>query len=550
MGDTEKKNRAYCRITDFLEDHDPEIATLLHHTCAEGALTSMRGKAGVTFLLPIDKSVRKEITDLAYSPDPDDLSKACDILYAHIIIDSYKSLDDWRMKQDDVPNALRPSQHIPVKEVGREVVFASKATAALDPRFKDGSRKKNLSVWLLKGKIPVTSDSPAQLKYVKRNAKGRKEIAGSYEPGVLGSRLRHKIALAAENEYELCRMRGMDNDPFCNYVLSLIQFLLDRCESDSRMRAILREKVIPLYCRQKLDFYLIFEPHRDTTDYIIDDELLAEWWAQRAKSVDPARVNKHIDSMLLSGDSAKGANDSCAIYSAENRKRLLSVIDSIRQDLLDNRRPVELLDSIYEVYRELSEQNTIGGVSSVFPRSLSVLYRAEPVLKLVHDALRYRAWGEFCILDKSWDHGKFNYLITLIANCLHAGDEAARESSMLLINRNLVKMLIQPTELFDDLRTFVKSTCFMQIPLSTEEILDYPIKNIITRPAPNELKVYNIDKLNLLRHRRLLMGEGSSIPPTPGDKEALKELLDKLTSISPASEELRSAIALVKSKLE
>ena len=90
------KPKTWCRITDYIEQTDPEMYDLIRATCIMPALDSLKGKNGITFLVPQDKAVRDKIKKLAMSEDVADAIKACDMLSACIIRDVFKRPEDWK----------------------------------------------------------------------------------------------------------------------------------------------------------------------------------------------------------------------------------------------------------------------------------------------------------------------------------------------------------------------------------------------------------------------------------------------------------------------
>jgi hypothetical protein len=92
----------------------------------------------------------------------------------------------------------------------------------------------------------------------------------------------------------------------------------------------------------------------------------------------------------------------------------------------------------------------------------------------------------------------------MIAEYMSAVTNDERERTLKVINKNTIRYHIAPTEKVQEIKVFVNSTHFLYVPLTPEEVYNYPIKNVITRPDPTNLKaIWNIDKLMLSQHKRL-----------------------------------------------
>lgn len=535
-----RKFKTYCRIIDYVDAVDTELAELIRGTCADLSLGSTKGKPGITFLMPQDKTFRKKLADLAYSDKVDDANKASDMINALIFRDIFKSPSDWMAKKDDIPNSLFPSQHVELDSVtGKEIVFKSGARAVLDDTFKDSSRKSNLAVWkLMSGEIPVTSDKPSKLKYAKMNRGGK---TGGYDvTAQMSQSERHKIALAVENAYVFNQLQYENSktgsyepaakDVYNEYTLSLINYIINVRKDDATMH----EKVLPLISLDKIDFYLLVEPHKFGGTYLLDDGLIHEWWVQRDQHRwDPASVVKQIEQLLNSGTGALVYTDRKKITD-----KLANIRGAINQVALGKSR--NCVDEIAKYYDQLEQNNTIDGVGPVFPAALASYYSSEPGLKMMQDELRYLAYGAFKNIEREpvFDQGRFHELVNMIGECLFSATAADRANQHKLLNKNSIRYLISPTEKIEEIRTFVYSTMFMYVPLTENEAKDLKQKNRITRPDPQNIVVWNISADLYNRHARLAVGSMSDLNVIEMlknlnfdtlDKALKQELMRKLT---------------------
>lgn len=527
-----RKFKTYCRIIDYVDSIDSELAEIVRGTCADIPLGSTKGKPGITFLMPQDKAYRKKIADLAYSAKVEDANKASDMLNALIIRDVFKSPSDWLAKKDDIPNSLLPSQHVEIDNVsGKEVVFKSGARAVLDTDFQDASRKSNLAVWKLTGEIPVTTDKPAKHKY----AKMARAKVGSYDPGhIQAQNDRFKIAIAVENAYvlhELARRtdRGHPReDVYLRYTLSLIHFILHIRKDDE----LLLNRIIPLLGFDHLDFYLLVEPHRFGAQYLLPDELIRDWWLNKTMQFSMKKTIEQIENLLVRGNGALVYTGRTAIIDklAEIRQNLCSRVDA---------RPRSCVEEIAREYAQLEQHNTIGGLGPIYPTHLATYYANEPGLKMLHDELRYLTYGAFKRLEEqpTFDMGYFHELTNMIGDYLHAATAEERERVVQLLNKQSIKFQIAPTEKIQEIKIFINSTIFMHIPLTQTEAEGIRQKYTITRPNPNNIVLYNIQKDIYVQHARLL----SSSPGAAPNKNIM-EVLESL-DINTLDPELKKRIA-------
>ena len=520
-----KKFKVHCRIMDYVDSVDPELGEILKGTCTDMTLGSTKGKGGVTFLMPQDKAFRKKISDLAYSDKVEDANLANDMLNSIIFRDVFKSGDDWMKKKDDIPNSLMPAQHVEVeKATQKEVTFKSGAKAVLDENFIDGSRKKNLAVWkLVSGEIPITNDRPASLKYTRKN--NRNKMTGGNEH-TQSQGLRAKIVMAVENAFllhHLQKQMGSDikfgandqyggevpvvvpleqrpRDAYLEHTLSLLNYINKVWQGPGK--SLLLDKILPLISYNKIDFYLLIEPYKKS-DYLIDDNLITEWWLQKSKhKISLRAVMADMRKLLDEGSNA-------LVYT--DRPKLIELINTERKHLLGRiaASPRGCIGDICRFYDTLAEENKIGGVGPVYPSGLAEIYKSEPSLKLLQDELRYLTFLQFSKLESEpvFDAGKFREITDIICDYMSAQNGHERENCVKLLNKNTIRYLIAPTERLKEISIFLKSTYFSYVPLTEKDILDSRMKTVIIRPDPSDLKIFNIHGAVMAKNKRLLDSE-------------------------------------------
>ena len=478
------KFKTYCRLIDYLDATDPDLAALVRGTCVDLTLGSTKGKPGITLLIP-DKEYRAKISKLAYSADPAEATQACDMLNALILRDVFKSGADFMAKRANIPNSLYPSQHVGVKDVkGSTVTFESGAVATLDSGFADSSKKKNLAVWHLKGEIPVTSDKPAKIERgpAGRGMKGGKPKRGGYDQSVandLSKHLRWKIAVAVENEYALNLMQRqttgrMPADPFVRCAMSLVEFLHEKAP-DTLAAAL------PLLSVSKADFYFLIEPHKDG-DHLVNDVFIDEWWKQRATHSSGAGC-KIIDELLAKQGNAQKV--------AENRKTAAELLKQC-----NGRDCVDKIEAAYNT--------AYGGAGDAAS------------LKLLQDELRFLIHCSFEDLEASlqFDGGKLGEIVNMIGEYMHKMDGTAeeRKSGKKLLNATKLKFAIAPSAEIETIKCFINSTYFMFVPLSAAEARSLP-KSHTERPGPGSKGVWNIIGDNIEKystHNRIIGTEADA----------------------------------------
>lgn len=482
------KDRAYCRILDYLDDHDEELAELARATCVDMTLGNPRSKTGITLLSP-DKDTRAMIKKLAYSSNPAEASRACDILNAHILRGSYASGADFKRNSDNIPNSLYPSQKVVINGVTGDVVtFASGATAS---PAKFVSAKGNLAVWILKGGSIPTDGAVA--KDIRPARGGKSSKAGGYSQSVaddLSKKLRWQIAITVESEYALSHQKrsltgSAEVNPFVRCVMSLVQYI------HKKNPELLRNEVLPLLSLGPIDFYFLVEPHSQTgSKYLLSEDIISGWWAERATH--SGAEGCELVGMLLSENAGR-------------ESELIDQITKIRKTVYSQCRDRGCVKVVEKVYQELSANNRIGSVANVFPDATASKYRDDPELKMLQDELRFLAHCGFTDLEKSaFDAGSFNQLVQMIAEYMYklSGLPADRNAGRKLLNDVTLRYAIQPTDKIEAIGAFVQSTCFLHIPVSREGAVNMKQKNSVDQPETGSNIVWNVALGNYETHAR------------------------------------------------
>lgn len=481
------KDRAYCRILDYLDDHDEELAALARATCVDMTLNNARPKTGLTLLSP-DKDTRAMINKLAYSSNPAEASRACDILNAHILRGFYPTGAEFKRSSDNIPNSLYPSQKVVVKGVtGDTVTFASGATAT---PAKFVSAKGNLAVWTMKGGSIPTDGAPAA---VVRAARGKVSKSGGYGQSVaddLSKKLRWQIAITVETEYALHQQKrsltgSHEANPFVRCAMSLVQYI------EKKDPELLRNEVLPLLCLGPIDFYFLVEPHSQTgSKYLLSEDMISGWWAERATH---------------SGASGCKLVSDLLAENAGRESELVDQITKIRKEVHSQCRDRNCVKVVEKVYQELSNNNRIGSVTGVFPEATARKYRDDTELKMIQDELRFLAHCAFTDIESAaFDAGAFNQLTQMIGEYMHrlSALPADRNAGRKLLNDVTLRYAIQPTDKIEAIVAFVQSTCFLHVPLSQAGAANMKQKNSVNQPEPGTSVVWNVLLGNYETHAR------------------------------------------------
>lgn len=555
-----KKSDAHSVVTnieDYVRAKYPEFAALLDY-CKLFNLTLPRpGREGITLLIPQDKKYIDEIRDLTFSTKAEDVGASCDMLLALMIRKAILKASDWT--SDDIGDMRYPPQRVAAKVTASSVKIQApkEVTVVQDPDFKVGFRS-NCAIWLIKeGRMNPSKENPIPLRRRERRpaSKEGKGVSGGYDlTKAHADAARFKIAIAAENEFVLQYMtreqggsastssEAIQVCPFLAYVMSFARFMHDKHPRE------FYECVLPLIRYRVTDFYILFEPHRAVApdQYLIPDVFINEWWDaykyMRVVAQDIADFRAFVDRALFD------AQVQCPAAVYNHTDDLIGEIDSVRLTITPSlQNPAQVANIIYAAYDNLANTNKLGDIDNVYPPMLAEYYRRHPRFKLAHDELSFVVEPIMIRIHKAFDIEQFRNVITMIGNVLHADSIQEIEAALPLVNRKKIELmsLSQNDALINEIRTFVNSTMFMWVPLTTARIEKYPIENVTTRPTDGNEALYNTDFALKLHHERLYSQMAGRVI------DMNKELaLAALSTIKPEqlSDELRAKMTVLLSK--
>jgi hypothetical protein len=480
--------KTYCKIIHYVEAVNPMLAELLRYTCVDGTLSSMRGKEGITFLMP-SETLTKEIQTLAWSDIPEEADRACDMLNACILSNYYHSPASFKSDRP-VINCLWPSQIVKVEKTDNKgtVYFEGKATAVLDEKFKQmrdekkNPKSKGLAVWKLEGALIPTTGAVAQ---EKDKVMPRRTKEGRYEPELTRlAGIRFKIMLYVEQAYahdrvQMCNglVSHVSTMPYCAYTASLMMYLK---ANDPGTYVT----VLPIIAFDNFDFYALIEPHSDEDKALVSTGHIEAWLKTAATNISPAECVANCKQIMDDMDAVGG-----------KKQAVLAAIDAERRKLTDAtsatvRRCVEHIETVYGI---LESKNMIGGVSDVLPADLFEYYKRAPGTKMLHDDIRYLTYLRFKQLERrgSFNFDEFNALVNFIGDAMHANNAKERDSNRGILNKIRIKNMIAPTMERDEIICFLNSTMFLSIAI-TQKDMPHLGRHVTTKPTPGKIVLFNI----------------------------------------------------------
>lgn len=515
-----KKYKCYNDILSYLEDRDDEIYQFIIDLSLQNHF-DVKGKAGITFLNPLDENFRKELRKKIDKGDNKNYDNAVDMLSAHVIFDYLKNPDDFRSKYDDIPNAL--GQHIEIdydKTNSKEVRF-TKGKAVIDEFFNP---KKSLKVAIfdLENYIIPIDGKEASSKYIKKKTRrnGTNETDTSIDVNNEQTiKLRFQIKQEVEQEfcYNYKKKKNLEKiykNTFVYTTLSLIHYILTK--EKEMIGQLYYERILPLMSFTPADFYLIFEPYKKSEEFLIPNGIIERWYQKQSRF--KFNLNQLMNKIMEDLEQTKLPY---VIYN--DRMKLQCEIDELRQKLQNPKNPRKYPSLIYDCYKKISEKNTILKAKDIYPGYLSEQYKINVFAKLVEDEMRYMLNYLYERLDEDFESDLYRSFIEMAENYMN--NKIPAENRLRILNQNILNCEIQPEKQLSDIRRFINSTYFVYTPLTFKEALsdDFPItpsnKNI---PEGDETGLWNIHGLTLYGYKNLFCNHEDD------DNDELSDLLSKL----------------------
>jgi hypothetical protein len=362
----------HCRIYQWVETQDSELAGAIHNLCLEGALSPSGGR-GVTFLYPKDKAYRDEIVTKAYSEDADEAQKLIESL---IIPEALLTAADFNRRA--VGNKLGVRFVVESVE-GSKVKLAGGVELVPAEDFRPLAKRANdIAVWVVaKGRAPLTGESYTAPAPARR---GEKKARGGAD-GMVPSE-RFLLALKVENKFDLCMRvdRCLGHNPYLAKVVSLLNYL-------KVSQPDLFAKVLPVIDYDPVvTFYLLLEPYKTSGEFLIPNAAL---FGEGGWNCAHAYGNAVEDYKALF---ASGPKESTALV-FRDRPAVMAQVDAMRLRY-NGLAPRQGPQFVQDAYATLAAQNTVQGSGPVFPDStLAALAGGKKLWQdefrfIVHEALQ------------------------------------------------------------------------------------------------------------------------------------------------------------------
>jgi hypothetical protein len=507
---SKKSDQLSTNLEDYVRARYPDLAALFDYCKLFNLLMPRANGAGVTLLVPTDKTYLNSLRELSTSSSAAQVTKACDSLLSLIMRRVITSAAEWA--SPDISDMRWPAQAVVgrVASKGVELVHDGKAYATVrqDSDFKLGYQTRKIAVWLLDGKMREQMDADAQTRpqrprgsrRVKRTGPTGGSVEGGYDVSATQVNTnRFKIAISAENEFVIQHMKSGGSAPsattcpFLSYTFSFARFAYAKAPE------IFYERILPVLRYRVTDFYAIFESHRFAAEYLVPDALINEWWdsfnVASAVQTDVLAFRDWIDSLLTGEAKTKVP---CAIYSQP--EELAEAIDAIRADITgqlgNNQRIPEF---VYKIYDTVINQNAVGSIANVFPPGIHRYYSSNPRMKEMHDELAFVIEPLMIRVCQRFDLARFRTIIAMIGNAMHAITPAEIEAKLPLVNATKIGLL--GGNIVKEIAVFINSTMFLWHPITKAMMKNHPIESSPTRTSDDAL--FNTDLALALHHERI-----------------------------------------------
>lgn len=416
-----KQPRKYNRIIDFLDLEAPDLSESIK-SCRAEYLLSPKKKDGIALLLPpLDNYSRKQISLLAKGNDADKKS-AIKIISSLIIPQNLKNKDD--------------SKHYNLS--GDEV---------------DLTEQNSKLIESFTSTLPLTIYDYTPPKTRKKHEQSKKTLNAKK-----AQQIRYQISSQIENDYA----RNMVNptnqkNAFITATYSLLYHVMNK---DEYYEDVFLGRMLPYISHSEIDFYFLLEPHRiqhSEDDYIVPTIVVEDWWKNFSGNTTAINdiynlLNKHLSDPI--------SDIKSLIYT--NRIKLLSTIDECRYAVESNK-TVSVADVVVKQYLNENMKNK-------YPEQLAALYKKNRYRKILEDELRYISFKQFTKIQTKFDVNEYEEWLSVIANYMH---QEPSEKKLRLLKADRLNNAIDPISAIKEICTFVQSTCYMFIPMTTEESKEY-----------------------------------------------------------------------------
>ena len=385
----------YCRILQWIEDKDNDLACAIRDLCLDNMLVPREGSPGVTFLYPKEKEYRDEIVRKAYSNDADDAVK---LICSLIIPVALHSTNDFK----ENPPGSRLGVKYEVKSVSEGAVDLAggvKLTPANDFHPLTKCTGKLLAVWYVDaGRLPLSGESYKAPQMVSRS----RILRTGGDGGDGGISRREQLALTTEEAFKKGINQPMTSDPYLVVVVSILHWLrINQSELYTTLLPFLDWSPF-------ITFYLLVQPYKKKGGYLIPDNILygddtTTAWNGVTPTVNSYSTEYESIISSIAGQAEKTADDQGGnpvvprVFSDPSSVK--AEIETVRKDILATTDLSGCIDKVIDVYAKLRVGDTMGDLSAV--ESSATIAATPGSMSLWMDEFRFLIFAELAQVLKN-----------------------------------------------------------------------------------------------------------------------------------------------------
>ena len=357
------KEKNYSYIMQWIKKYDIDLFECICDLCLESAFIPHKKSNGITFILPDKNSeIRKNILEHAYQESENmNTAEAIKLLDSLIINDYFPDIptfEKYKMNNIIIINRLKIKMDIK-KVKNNNIVFKNNLIIEPMNKFNENVKKDeetnkyNIAVWkMIEGNsyLDGTKISEQQLINKTKSSHNYRQLFSNF----------------IENNFI---QNIINNNIYLFSVFKILTFLqLKHKKEYIKIKFIIDPDPI-------ITFYLLIEPYKNDSNYLISDEILSENLINNILKSDNLCINlvkKEYKKMVLENDNTI----------------IIENIDEIRDRISNDIGRNISLYSI-ESYKSLEIKNTINKMESVLPESLFNHYNKNNNKRLWQDEFRF-----------------------------------------------------------------------------------------------------------------------------------------------------------------
>ena len=318
------KSKKSCSLTQWLKNFDRKFWEAVEESCTT-VLFKTSKEAGVTFLYPVDATLRNKIISLLKDNDIEGIR----MLQSLIITGYLPDGNAWDTQKDDIPNKLKIRMQV-TSVIGDRVLLSNGAelTPMNAKNFTARQDRQNMAVWEYKGKNLMMEGDDTEFKYAKKGAaKPAPKKGGMFNKnlkifGLAKSCEGKAVALLDAGKYNEC-------NPYVTVLVSYLSYLKDKAPTDYQ-NCLMCVSYSP-----EATFYNMFQPYKPSSSVAYFHEWMND---TLAITLVESSAAKYLEYVQAAAD----------LPTAEqNRMRTCE----LRKDLLENRVPGMLRPNILKEYQ-------------------------------------------------------------------------------------------------------------------------------------------------------------------------------------------------------